>query len=215
MLYKKDSASNAFGILTSLFGIGLFVALYVVATLLYPGGSQADKISKGFSWMHNYWCNLLSVEAMNGAHNAARPVAVTAMIVLCLSLMIFWYYLPRLFNFDRLGSRIIQLSGIISMLSAIFLLNQEHDLVINVAGFFGMIALVGAFVGLYKIHFIKLLQLGFVCALLVAVNNYVYYTKDFIFYLPVIQKITFASVLVWIFLVGVKIYSKKSVVLAN
>lgn len=45
-------------------GILIFFMLYVVAALLYPGGSQADKASTGFSWMNNYWCNLLNEKAM-------------------------------------------------------------------------------------------------------------------------------------------------------
>jgi len=82
-------------ILTPLFGTLLFTCLYFIATLFYPGGSQADKNSKGFSWTNNYWCNLLNENAMNGQHNAARPIAITAMLVLCTTLMIFWVHLSK------------------------------------------------------------------------------------------------------------------------
>jgi hypothetical protein len=73
-------------ILAPLFGSIVFVLLYFAATLLYPGGSQVDIDSKGFSWLHNYWCNLLSVTAINKQHNAARPLAITGMVVLTLTL---------------------------------------------------------------------------------------------------------------------------------
>ncbi|PIQ21332.1 MAG: hypothetical protein COW65_09725 [Cytophagales bacterium CG18_big_fil_WC_8_21_14_2_50_42_9] len=80
--------------LAPLFGSTLFLLLYFVATLYYPGGSQFDKNTKGFSWAHNYWCNLLNENAINGQPNPARPIALTAMMVLCLTLTVFWYLFP-------------------------------------------------------------------------------------------------------------------------
>ncbi len=41
-------------LLTPILGSILFVFLYINATLLYPGGSQFDKQSVGFSWTNNY-----------------------------------------------------------------------------------------------------------------------------------------------------------------
>jgi hypothetical protein len=78
-----------FWVLTPLFGAFLFVFLYFVATLFYPGGSQADKKSIGFSRTDNYWCNLLNENAMNGEHNSAKPLALISMFILCLTLATF------------------------------------------------------------------------------------------------------------------------------
>src|SRR3954449_6164304 len=64
--------------LLPLFGIILFLLLYFIATLYYPGGAQFDKTTKGFSWTQNYWCNLLNENAINGLPNPARPIAITA-----------------------------------------------------------------------------------------------------------------------------------------
>ncbi len=57
--------------------------------MLYPGGSQVDVNSKGFSWINNYWCNLLNENAISGQHNPGRPIALTGMAVLCFSLSFF------------------------------------------------------------------------------------------------------------------------------
>ena len=73
-------------------GAILFLFFYYIATLNYPGGSQTYKHSKGFSWLHNYWCNLLNENAINGQPNAGRTYAMAGMLLLYLSLGWFWYF---------------------------------------------------------------------------------------------------------------------------
>lgn len=194
-------------LLTPIFGTIIFVVLYVVATLLYPGGSQVDKNSIGFSWTNNYWCNLLNENAINGQHNPAKPVAITGMFVLCLTLSFFWFLFPININLDKKLKLAIQISGTIAMTIAFFLFtNINHDLVINLAAFFGGIATAGTFFGLYKTKWFGLLAFGLFNILLVGLNNYVYYTKGLIIYLPVIQKITFSTFLMWVCCINVKLY---------
>jgi hypothetical protein len=195
-------------VLTPVFGILLFIILYIIAAMLYPGGSQTDINSKGFSWINNYWCNLLNQNAMNGQYNPARPAALTGMVVLCFSLSIFWYVFPQHIGFKKYGRLIIQLSGMLSMIVAVFLFTPLHDTIINVAALFGLIALVGTFTGLYKIRWYSLLYFGIFNILLVGLNNYVYYTKGLIIYLPVIQKISFVSFLFWICCIDIRLYQK-------
>lgn len=204
---QKVSPSNARLTLLPLVGIGLFLTLFLVATYLYPGGSQADKQAEGFSWLHNYWCNLLNVYAMNGQLNPARPVALTAMGILCAALSVFWYYLPRLFTFGQRGARLIQVAGTASMGSALFIFTAYHDLVILVAGSFGLVALAGTFMGLYRSRLVNLFWFGVACLLFIALNNYIYYMGNSLYYLPVVQKITFAFVLAWISLLTIAIHS--------
>ena len=200
-------------LLTPLVGIMIFVILYIVAALLYPGGSQVDKYAKGFSWINNYWCNLLNENAINEQHNPARPVALTAMIILCLTLTSFWFLFPRYMNFGKSGRLIMQLSGAIAMTVAIFLFSNLHDIVIDVASAFGLVAIAGTFSGLYKSKWYGLFRFGVFNLLLVALNNYLYYAKGLIIYLPVVQKITFASFLIWIGTIDVLMYLKTNVLL--
>ena len=47
---KEQFKQKSIWVLTPIFGILIFVVLYIVAALLYPGGSQVDKNSIGFSW---------------------------------------------------------------------------------------------------------------------------------------------------------------------
>lgn len=194
--------------LTPLFGTLVFVCSYFIATLFYPGGSQVDKNSKGFSWVNNYWCNLLNEKAMNGQHNTARPIAMTAMFILCLTLANFWYIFPRQIEFKKSSRLTIQISGAVAMTVGMFLFTDLHDIVVNVASLCGLVATVGTFVGLYRLKWTKLFWLGFFNLTLVALNNILYYGNGLKLYLPVVQKITFLFFLLWICLIDINLYSK-------
>lgn len=191
------------------FGTAFFVVLYVIATFLYPGGSQADKNSVGFSWVHNYWCNLLNENALNGQPNPAQPIAMAAMFILCLSLSFFWFHFPKKLNTSAKHKSIIQISGISSMATAVFVFTDLHDSIIIISCLFGLIATTVTLITLYKIKNYGLFIFGVTNLLLVALNNYLFYTKGMLVYLPLIQKISFATFLIWICCISIYIYYKR------
>ncbi|MEP6927141.1 MAG: hypothetical protein ABI834_05865 [Ginsengibacter sp.] len=195
-------------VLSPLFGIFLFVCLYIIAALLYPGGSQADKNSKDFSWMNNYWCNLLNENAMNGEHNSARPIALTAMFILCLTLAIFWYIFPQQIGFRKSKRFAIQLSGVVSAIIGMFLFTNLHDAIINISGLCAVVAIIGTFAGLHKLKWIKLFWLGILNFFLIILNNILYYGEGLKQYLPIVQKVTFLFFLLWICLIDINLYRK-------
>jgi len=80
--------------LAPIIGILLFTLCYLVAALLYPGGSQANKTSIGFTWINNYWCNLLNDTAMNGQPNPARPMAIAGMFFYASRFLSFGFFSP-------------------------------------------------------------------------------------------------------------------------
>jgi hypothetical protein len=194
--------------LLPVWGILLFMLLYVVAALLYPGGSDADKTTTGFSWQNNYWCELMASYAQNGKPNTARPVAILAMIVLAVSLIIFWNNIAGLFAYPKSSSRVTQYCGTGSMLVLPFLFTGLHDPVINIAGLLGCIAIISLLTNLYKHKMHLPFYMGIFCLLLCGINNYVYYSKDLLHSLPVIQKISFLIFLLWFILLSVKLYQK-------
>ena len=205
-----DAKPKLFFRLTPLFGIFIFVCLYIVAALFYPGGSQADLHSKGFSWVKNYWCNLLNANAMNGMPNPARPIAITAMIVLCLSLAIFWYYFPKQVGYEKSARLAIQVSAAISMILVILVFTGLHDSLITAASLIGTIPLAGTFLALYKIKWRWLFWFGIFNIILIAVNNILYYGPEIKLYLPIVQKITFLFFLTWICMINFRLYRRES-----
>jgi hypothetical protein len=191
-----------------LLGIPLFVLLYVWASFYYPGGSQADAQSTGFSWVNNYWCNLLNSTAINGQINSAQPIAMTAMVVLCISLAVFWYLFPMISLSKTLSVRITQFTGVAAMGTALLLNSSiDHDLITNLASLMGLVAVVGTLIGLRRLEWNALFWFGTMNLLLVLLNNLLYYNAELIRYLPLVQKISFAAFLVWLFLISMK--SKK------
>ena len=186
-------------------GILVFALLYVVATFFYPGGSNADKTTIGFDWLNNYWCDLTGQFAKNGETNSARTIALTAMIILCSTLVVFWYYVPGLFRENKFN-RVIRYAGMTSMAVAVFLFTDYHDSIINVAGILGIVALVGVFVGLYKNNLTTLFGYGVFCLGLMLFNYFIYVTSFLLSFLPIIQKVTFVLFLVWICSIDVYLY---------
>jgi hypothetical protein len=205
MPYKTTNTKNRW-VLLPVTGIAVFVLLYFIATILYPGGSQADSASKGFSWLHNYWCNLLNENGINGEYNPGRYFAITGMLVLCVSMAFFWFQFAKLIPFNNQFKIAMQASAIASACCGFFLFTRYHDTIINITGLLAFIALAGTFAGLYKTGWRKLFWLGIFNIVLIAINNLIYYNKPYIAYLPVVQKITFAFFLVWICLINVALF---------
>jgi len=203
-------AGNKFSrawLLSPSFGIGLFLILYLLATRYYPGGSQADQYSAGFSWINNYWCNLLNENAINGMANTARPVALAAMGVLSISLVLFWVIFPFHAGFNKAGRKVIQVAGILSMMTGMFLFTSYHDMVVNVATAAGLIPVIGTFAGLRRLGWNKLYWGGLFILVLIALNNILYYGEGLQRYLPLVQKFTFLYFLGWICLINLEIYA--------
>jgi len=202
---KKSAGSRI-----TFLGVCIFIVLYFVAAYFYPGGSQADKTVKNFSWLNNYWCDLLSEQAKNGQDNTARPIAIISWLILCFSLLVFWYFLPELFFINSKIKNVIRFCGVIAMLIAMFLFTHLHDVVIHAASLFGLIAFSGAFVCFYKSRLYGFFYTGLFCIALMGLNYFIMVGNTCVSYLPLIQKITFVIVLAWILFINRELYRSGS-----
>lgn len=192
-------------ILFPLIGIGIFVILYILASFYYPGGSNLDHQSTGFDWLKNYWCDLTMPIAKNGSVNTSRPIALCAMVVLCISLATFWYYLPYMFPSMKY-KKWIRSFGISAMAITFFLFTDLHDTIIHVAGLMGIIALIFTFSGLYQNNLLRFFYFGIFCMAMMLFNYFIYELNYMIIAQPVIQKINFTLFLSWICVMNVQIY---------
>lgn len=82
-----------------LIGIAISVSLLVIATLKYPGGTDQDINTLGFSWSDNFISNLFNENALNGAINNARIWAIISMFFYSFSCAVFFY------NFSKKNSK--------------------------------------------------------------------------------------------------------------
>lgn len=121
-------------------GIVVFAVLYVIAAALYPGGSQHDPAAVGFSFKHNYWCNLVNERSSDGNINRGQPFALAGMIALALSLSTFWYVLPGLMAPGILPARLVKTTGVLAMIPAVLMASPWHDTMMYFSGLPGLIA---------------------------------------------------------------------------
>lgn len=184
------------------------MGLYFYASTLYPGGSQNNVNSVGFDWVHNYWCNLMNLQGINGQPNPARPIAITGMVILCTSLALFFIQFANKVATVRSWKVIIKLFGIISMVLAVLIFTRYHDLMTTLSSVFGIFVVIGVIWEIYKSNMPYFKISGLLCILLLIVNNYVYYTQHGIEYLPLLQKLTFVFVLAWIVGINYKMTRK-------
>lgn len=196
-MIQKVRQNRHWPILT-LTGIAIYIVLYIIATRYYPGGSNFDKKQIGFHWSANYWCELLGEYSKNGFINKARPIALTAMLLLSFSLSLFWIQVPKSLELHKISNRIIQFSGVLSMIFFSLIFTDFHDIFIGLAVFFGTIAFAFTIYGFYQLGCTKIYLFGSICLILVGFNNIIYLFDFQLNYLPNIQKITFLSVLGWI-----------------
>lgn len=178
-------------------GIGLFFLLYWYASTLYPGGSQASETAEGFDWLHNYWCDMMGTVAQNGSTNPAFPYAMAATIILAFSIAMFSYYFPKYIPSSPFWDQAISITGMIAMFLAVWIFSPLHDIVIIISSLFGLITIIGIYKGLHKNQLTRHIWAAWICFGLLLINNILYY-GNFLYHLPLIQKITFAVVLLWL-----------------
>ena len=188
--------------------IGLSISLIFLffSTSLYPGGSQLDKQSIGFDWANNYLCNLFNEKAVNGTQNPSRTPAIVGMFFLCASFALFFSRFSKKMP-SKTAANIIQYSGIASMLCAFLLITSYHDVMTIFASTFGLITLFYIVVFTFKSKLTLLKYLGVICLLILYLNNYIYYTQNGLIWLPILQKISFLTIILW--LLGLEYYASK------
>lgn len=203
---KHDRHSIIF--LFPIVGFIAFLCFFYLATTYYPGGSQFNHQSIGYSWEHNYWCNLLYRNALNGQYNYARKIAIVAMLCLNSSVAGFWFAFPNTAKLNVSSKQLIQASGILSMFIATFISSKFHDTIILLASLFGTIALIGTLYVLLKLQWKILFYLGVLNISLVGLNFLFYFNDYLIYFLPVLQKITFITFLSWFSTMSYKMYDR-------
>ncbi len=178
-------------------GISISVLLLIIATFLYPGGSQLDKNAIGFDWGNNYLCNLFNEKAVNGAHNPAKFLAIGGMFFLCASFTLFFVRFSKKIPTKK-DANIIQYSGMGAMFFAFLLITPYHDVMTIFASTFGLITLFYITVFTFKSNLTVFKFLSVICLVILYLNNYIYYTQNGLSFLPILQKISLLSIIIWL-----------------
>jgi hypothetical protein len=178
-------------------GVLAAIATMVAATWRYPGGTQSTADTVGFRWSENFVCELFDAQAQNGAENAARPLGITGLLLLCVSLAVVFFAISRSTTSRRHRSA-IEIGGIGAAVYAMFVPTPIHNVVIAVGGVFSFVAFVaiGHLMWLEQRH--TLLWCGACLVALQAINSIVYYGNVGYAWLPVLQKMGIALGLGWL-----------------
>lgn len=174
----------------------LSVALIIIATSMYPGGSPNDVSSHGFSWQHNYFCNLFDKNAINGQQNSSRPYAIAGILFMCLSFLVFFYQTSIKLS-KQSGQKIVRYVGCSGMMFAFFAVTPLHDTAINISNFLCLISILYILVFLIKTRQKSLLWLSVFLMVMSYITIFIYYSGYYISYLPIMQKLTIILMIIW------------------
>ena len=172
-------------------GLILYLFVFIYAVSGYPGGSYNHPDALGYSHFHNFLCDAMDLVTKNGMTNKFRSIAITAHIILSISMISFFYLLPMVFTSQNRNTKLIRYFGVSSMTVLIFMFTPYHDLMVTITGILGSVALVPLFIELHKSNNKGLRQLAYLCFSFSLVVFFSYETKIGFYYLPFIQKITF------------------------
>lgn len=203
-----------------LIGIIISLSLILIATAVYPGGSQASATTTGFDWKQNYLCNLFAPTAVNGAPNTARVWAITGWFIFCASLAYFFVDFSKKISPAAQAAvptaspnpaaapapapartpgpaRIIRYCGILGMLSAFLATTPLHDPAITAALIFTMISTLYIVIIVLTSKFTAFKILGILAMIIAYSAAAVYYTRFHLEILPTLQKATLAAFLIF------------------
>ena len=175
-----------------LLGIVISAVFLLTAAQTYPGGSQADKSSVGFSWENNYISDLFAEKAVNNAPNTARWWAVCGMIFFSIACSLFFVEFSKKVP-DKNSARVIRYSGIAGMTFAFLIATPLHDIMVIIATTIFLLSMfyVTVFVFRSRLHIFK-----YVCVLYLLSfysTLYIYGAGGSREFLPLIQKVLFLT----------------------
>jgi hypothetical protein len=171
-------------------------ALLVIATRHYPGGSQSDSSSVGFSWRDNYVSNLFGPKAVNGVDNAARPWAVAGVFFLSGSFALFFAGFSRRIP-SRVAAMVVLGAGVGAMLFALLAVTPLHDPAVIVSSTLFLVSTFYITVFAFKARLRSLAMLSVLCLACFYGCNYLYFTRTQLAWLPVMQKVSLVVGVIW------------------
>ncbi len=178
-------------------GVLAALATLVAATWRYPGGTRTAPDTVGFRWSENFVCELFDAHAQNGAENAARPLGIAGLVLLCVSLGVVFFAISRSTTSRRHRS-VIEIGGIGAAVYAMFTPTPLHNVVIAVGGLFSLAAYlaIGHLMWLERRR--TLLQCWAGVLAVKAAIWIVYYGNVAYAWLPILQKLGMALAIAWL-----------------
>ncbi len=196
--------------LLPIFGMGIYLIVFTIAAFGYPGGSQNIPNAIGYSFFHNFLCDVMLPTAPNGWQNPAAHLARISHFILSGTMISFFYILPEIFDWSNKNTKMVRSAGMLTMTVFIFMYTSFHDHIVTLTGVLGTVALIPFFMEMRKYPNDSLKYLAYLCFLLSIIVFFIFETKIGIYYLPFLQKITFFFDACWVIWVSHIVWRKKS-----
>jgi hypothetical protein len=177
-----------------LLGVVVALVVFALAAARYPGG---------YDWANYTISALFQPRALNGAENPARPLAVLAIFIFCVSVGVVFKSISRRGK-SRFQKKTIEIAGIGSMVYAFLVVTPMHDLLVGVALLFFVTAMLVTLRVVYLERRSVMLYAGIGCLALSLSNAVMYYGNVLLGFLPIVQKISIAMWAGWLFAMGAR-----------
>jgi len=196
-------------------GLGVYILIFAIAAISYPGGSINQPDASGYSFFNNFLCDVMDPVTKGGTYNPARSLAIVSHLVLSAAMIVFFYLLPEIFTSRGRNFYLTRYVGVFTMIVFAFMYTPHHDFIVTATGVLGTLALIPFFIELnhYPNKFLK--QLAYGCFLLSLVVFFIFQTKLGFYYLPILQKAAFVIDAVWVSWVSMLVLKKKQLALAS
>jgi hypothetical protein len=181
-----------------LIGTTASLLLLYIAMMVYPGGSIFDKNAVGFDLTKNFISNLFGAKALNGSDNPARYWADAGMIFLAVSFAMFFMRFSEKIP-QKNAANIIKYAGAGGMIFTFLVVTPLHDVMVTLASTLFLLSIfyITIFILKSRLHLFKIL-----CVISMLNFYFTLYLFGFgdLVYLPIMQKITYFSMIILILL---------------
>ncbi len=173
--------------------VGVVAAMVMLAnaTFLYTGDVHWTRVT----------VSLLCAQYLpDGAANPGRGLPIVALFLLCASMSLLFELISRFADYKSLR-KTIQIGGIGSMVYALLTATPMHNLMVNIALAFFLVAIIAIVYMLCRKQQYGLAIVGLACILLKLGSVCLYYTNTYTEAWGVLQKLSFILTTTWLFTV--------------
>ncbi len=181
-----------------LLGFLMYLILFIVASLVYDGGTRFDFSRTTFDWFHNYWCDLMAEQNFRNEPNASRPVAIIAWIILCGSCLLYMYRIIPILELRKYLEKIVKLSSMLAFIIGSLAFTKHHDIIVAVSFPFGFVLVIGLVIGLLKSNLDFYKWTFILPVVLLGASFFMFFTDLGLHWLGFIQKLALLSTFIWL-----------------
>jgi len=190
-------------------GMIAYLIVFIIAASGYPGGSvNIPNDHSGYSFFHNFLCDVMNPVTQGGILNDARSMAIVSHLILSITMMAFFYILPDIFSVKNRNTKLVRFFGVLTMIGFVFMYTEYHDSIVTLTAVLGTIALIPFFIEVNKYPKKGLRHLAFFCYILSFIVFFIFVSKLGFYYLPFLQKITFVFDAWWVIWVSLIVMKK-------